>query len=181
MLLVFQVCFFTGIGLLVISFLFGSLFEAFGIDGLDLDIDFLGNSFFLPFNPILFVLFSTVFGGVGWIFSDYFPALGKLLILLAALSAGILVCMTMSKFLIKPLKNAQNTSTPNAEDLVGLRAVVSETIFKDGFGEIRYVINDNSYTSPAKATNGSEIKVGKDVAICWIEDHVFYVSSFDDI
>jgi len=93
--------------------------------------------------------------------------------------AGMFISILMYRLVIKPLKKAQNTSTPNAEDLVGIRATVTETICTGGFGEISYVINGNSYTSPAKATNGTEIKAGKDVAICWIEKYIFYVSSLD--
>ena len=64
---------------------------------------------------------------------------------------------------------------------MGIRVIVSETIVNEGFGEIRYVINGNSYISPAKSTNGKEIKAGKEAAICWIENYVFYVASLDDI
>jgi membrane protein implicated in regulation of membrane protease activity len=181
MLIVFQVCFFVGIGLIVISFLLGNLFDAIGIDGFDLDIDFLGNTVFIPSSPVLLELFFMVFGGIGWILIDVSPSLAMLLIIPIATAVGLFVSILVYQLVLKPLKKAQNTSTPNAQDLVGLRATVTETICSGGFGEIGYVINGNSFNSPAKATNGGEIKTGKDVAICWIEDHVFYVSSLDDI
>ncbi len=181
MLIVFQVCFFVGIGLTVISFLLGSFFDAVGIDGLDLDIDFFGNSVFLPVSPILAELLIMVFGGIGWILLDVNPSLPLFFIVIVATAAGIIVSMLVHHLVIKPLKKAQNTSAPNAEELVGIRAAVTETIYAGGFGEISYVIHGNSFSSPAKATNGGEIKAGKDVAICWIEDHVFYVAGLDDI
>lgn len=181
MLLVFQICFFVGIGLTVISFLLGNLFDAAGIDGLDLDFDFLGNAVFLPVSPILLELFCMVFGGVGWILMDVKSPLPMILIIIGAVIAGSIISFLVYHLVIKPLKRAQNTSSPNAEDLVGLRATVSETIFSGGFGEIRYIVNGNSFTSPAKATNGGEIQAGKEVAICWIEAYVFYVASLDDI
>lgn len=180
MLTVFQVCFFVGVGLIVLSIIFSSFFEAMGIDGLDLDVDIFGVDIFIPVSPILFILFLTVFGGVGWILIAEEYSLSILLISIIALFTGLLISIMVSLLIIKPLKKAQNTSAPNAEELVGVRASVTETIFEKGFGEITYTINGNSYNSPAKSTNGEEITKGKDVAICWIEDHVFYVTAIEE-
>lgn len=180
MLTFFQVCFFVGIGLIVLSVIFGSFFEAIGIDGLDLDFDVFGVDLYLPVSPVLFILFSTVFGGVGWILIDSSYSLSKLLIIIIAVLSGLLISLMVSLLVIKPLKKAQNTSSPSAEELVGVRATVTETIFEKGFGEISYIINGNSYNSPAKSTNGEEIIKGKDVAICWIENYVFYVTTIED-
>lgn len=179
MLLLFQVCFVVGIALIVISVLLGSLFDLVGIDGFDLD--FGGSSFVLPVSPIVFVLFSAVFGGLGWLLTDYFPGLFWLFVLLIAIASGVFTCFLVQHFIITPLKKAQNTSTPEARDLVGLPASVSETIMEQGFGEIQYIINGNSYTSPAKSIDGKEIKAGGNVAICWIEEYVFYVTTTENI
>lgn len=180
MITVFQVCFYVGIGLIAFSFLFGNLFETLGIDGLDLDFDIFGIDFFLPVSPILYILFSVVFGGVGWILMDSKYVLPTFLILIIAIVSGTVVSTLLNVVIIKPLKRAQNTSTPNAEDLIGVKALVTETILENGFGEISYVINGNSYTSPAKTINGDMVKMGKEVAICWIEEYIFYVTSMDD-
>lgn len=181
MLLLFQVFFFVGAGLTVLSLIFGSLFDAIGIDGFDLDVDIMGLDLFLPLSPTLLIIFSTIFGGVGWILICLHPGLFKVLIIIIPIVAGIVVSGLIYHLVIKPLKKAQNTSAPNAEELVGIRAVVTETICAGGFGEISYVVKGNSFTSPAKATSGAEIKTGKEVAICWIEEYVFYVASIDDI
>jgi len=161
---------------MLLSLIFGNLFEAFGIDGLDFDI---GLNLFIPISPILLILFVTVYGGVGWLILDTFPALGIFFIVLIALAAGILISTLMNLFVIRPLKKAQNTSTPNAEELIGIQATVTETILEGGFGEISYVINGNSYTSPAKGIHGEHFKAGQEVVICWIKDYVFYVSLLD--
>ncbi|QHQ59675.1 hypothetical protein Ana3638_01750 [Anaerocolumna sedimenticola] len=181
MLLAFQVCFFTSIGLIIISFLLGSIFDIIGLDGFDLDFHLFGNTLLIPASPILLEAFFLVFGGIGWILLDINLNFPKFVILLLSCIAGIFVSLSVHKLVLAPLKKAQNTSAPNIEDLVGLKATVTESIYSDGFGEIRYVINGNSFTSPAKSTNGGQIKAGKDVAICWIEDYVFYVASLDDI
>lgn len=180
MLVVFQVCFFTGMGLLLLSLIFGSLFESLGIDGLDLDFDVFGVDVFLPVSPVLYILFATIFGGVGWVLMETKEILPLIIILLIAIGSGIGASVMVDLFVIRPLKRAQNTSTPEAEDLVGVRAYVLETIYENGFGEISYVINGNSYTSPARSTTGEEIKKGEDVAVCWVEEYVFYVTRIEE-
>lgn len=147
----------------------------FGIDGIDLDFDFIGIDLYLPVSPTLYMLFSVVFGGVGLILVKDKRDIPYAIIVIIALIAGVIVALLMSRLIIKPLKNAQNTSTPNSEELVGLNALVNEKIFSQGYGEIKYSINGNSYTSPAKSIHGEEITVGTEVTICWIEDYVFYV------
>lgn len=180
MLTIFQVSLFMGIGLTVLSFVFGNIFNAFGIAGLDFNFKVLGVNIVLPINPILYIIMSTVFGGVGWILIDSYSSLNPFIVILIAIIAGIFVSSLIYYIVIKPLKKACNINTPDAVDLVGVRAKVIETIGTGGFGEIRFIINGNSFSSPAKATNGISIRAGKDVAICWIEEHIFYVASIDD-
>lgn len=180
MLTLFQVCFFVGLGLILISFVFGNLLDITGFDGLDFDFAIFGVDLFLPLNPTLIMLFAIVFGGMGWILLISFPAMAILFNLLISIASGVLACSLVHFLILKPLRKAQNTSAPTKEELIGIRATVSETILAGGFGEIRYVVKGNSFTAPAKSTNGEEIKAGKDVAICWIKDHVFYVVSLEE-
>lgn len=179
MLTVFQVCFFVGVGLILLSLIFGSFFEAIGIDGLDLDFDVFGVDLFLPVNPVLYILFATVFGGVGWILTDSKRVIPMVLVTVISLLIAFTVSGLVNSLVIRPLKKAQNTSTPDSEELVGIRGVVSEIIYENGFGEISYVIHGNSYTAPAKATNNEGIARGQEIAICWIENHVFYVTPIE--
>lgn len=177
----FQICFFVGLVLIVISFIFGNLFELAGLEGLDLDFDILGINMFLPINLTLYILFATVFGGVGWIMLNSYPFLAKVIIITISVVSGLFICTLVNNLVMKPLKKAQNTSAPEQEELIGVRAVVTETIFAEGFGEIRYEVKGNSFTSPAKSTTGVEIKAGKEVAICWIENHVYYVVDINEM
>ncbi|MGB8454920.1 MAG: hypothetical protein WCD89_21655 [Anaerocolumna sp.] len=176
MVIVFQVCFFIGIGLTVISLLSGALFHTDGRNESDLSFDIFGNTIILLFRPLIFGVFLLVFSGAGWILMDVSPPLAMLLVIIISIAIGLFTIILVYQLALKPLKKAQNASSPSAEELVGIRATVSETIKFGGFGEIRYAINGYRFASPAKATNGSEIKAGKDVAICWIEDRVFYVA-----
>ena len=95
--------------------------------------------------------------------------------------AGIFANVLVYRLVIAPLVKARNTCEPKTTELVGLKASVTADISFDEFGEIRYVLNRNSFASPAKATNRGQIKAGKDVVICWIEDDIFYVASLNDI
>lgn len=177
MLLVFQVCFFVGIGLILISFLFGQMFDFLGMDALDIDV--LGLDLILPVSPMVYLLFATVFGGSGLIFVKLLPSINYIFIAIIAAAIAFTLSTGFYKGIIKPLKKAENTSAPDTDELVGLPATVTETIYEKGFGEITYIINGNSYNAPAKTIKGEELVKGSKVAICWIEDHVFYVSNID--
>lgn len=177
MLTVFQVCFFVGMGCTLVSFFLGHLCGFFGIDGLDLDIEFLGTNLFFPVSPMLYLIFFTVFGGSGWILCNADKPLSLFFIFGIAILMGVGVSCFLYFLVIKPLKKAQNTSAPDSEELIGIKATVTESILKDGFGEICYSVHGNSFTAPAKTTDGTPLKKGSIVAICWMEDHVFYVSS----
>lgn len=178
MLLFFQVCFFVGFGLILLSFVCGTLLGGFGIDGLDFDFDLFGFDLMLPLSPITVLLFFTIFGGSGWIFYE-FSKISAVFIFLLALIAGVAVVILFTRFIMVPLKKAQNTSAPDKDELIGVPAKVTETIYENGFGEITYIVNGNSFVAPAKSTTGEEIKKGSDIAICWIEDHIFYVTNVD--
>lgn len=179
MLLLFQVCFFVGLGLVILSFIAGSLLDFLGIDGIDLDLDMFGPDISLPLSPRLLILFVTVFGGIGWILMNSNHPLSAFLIILIAAASGLAASLLFQIAIIIPLKKAENTSAPDTEELIGVLARVTERVPEKGFGEITYIVNGNSYTAPAKSTTGEAIKKGDDVSICWIEEHIFYVANID--
>ncbi|BCN32161.1 hypothetical protein [Anaeromicropila herbilytica] len=175
----FLVCFLVGVILTVVSFILGHLFEIFGIDGLDFDLHFFGIDLFLPMSPLVYLLFLVVFGGMGMILINMHMGLSILFISIVSFLIAALIAYFVYHFIIKPLKKAQNTSAADKEELIGIRAAVSETIPANSYGEIKYLIHGNSYVAPAKATTEVEIKAGSNVVICWIKDYVFYVASID--
>lgn len=174
MLLMFQICFFAGLGLILISFLLGEFFDFIGVDGLDLDgFDI---NLIVPLSPTLLILMATVFGGTGLALLKMKVRIHSALIVIIALAVGYSITYLVNRFVVKPLKKAENTSALPQEEMVGCPAVVTERISKNGFGQIKYTMKGNTYTSPAKAVNEEEIPAGTDVSICWIEDHIFYVT-----
>jgi hypothetical protein len=72
-------------------------------------------------------------------------------------------------------------NTPKPVELVGKRAKVFENITFGGLGKIKYIMNGNHYITPARSTNGTAVRVDKDVVICWIEAGIAYVVSINDI
>lgn len=170
--MIFTVCFFVGIGLTVVSMIFGQFFDLFGVDGLDfMDVSLdIG----LPTSPLVYVLGLTVFGGIGLILQKVTPMSDGIIGLLAVISA-VIVSMCFYRLIIIPLRKAQNTSAPAQEELIGIMATVVETIPKDGYGEISYVVNGNSFKAPAKSSEKQQIEKNTEVSICWMENYVFYV------
>lgn len=174
---VYEICFLVGVGLTLIFALLGSIFDFLGADGIDIDIG--GVDLNIPLSPTVYLCFLTVFGGVGMITEISGTPFKKFVNVGIALAVAFLISFSINRFVIRKLKNAQNTSAPDTEELVGLMAVVNEAIPQDGYGEIRYSINGNSYTSPAKSSDKRMIKAGSEVTICWIDEHVYYVSEIE--
>lgn len=173
----FQICFGVGVVLTVVLFLLGGVLDLFDGD-LDFDLDFLDFNLGIP-SPMLILIFLTVFGGSGMLLYHPLEAVPVVIVVIAGL-LGIALSTFINQGIIKPLKKAQNTSTPEEEEIIGLPANVTETIERGGCGEITYSIHGNTYSSPAKAVNGDAIVKGTVVAICWIQDYVYYVACLDE-
>lgn len=163
----FWVCFGVGVGYTVIAFLLGEVINIFDFDT---DIDFGGTV--SPLKPSVIAAFITVFGGSGLLLTRVLPLYGTL-----PLSAllGAAVAFLMYRFVIVPLAKAQNTSAVEIQSLIGHAAKVTEKIFQGGYGQITYYVNGNTYSSPAKAEDGSQIDRGAGVEIIYIQDNTYYV------
>lgn len=171
--LLFEVCFLVGIGLTLISVVLGHIFDVIGMDGLDIGAFSIDVG--LPTSPMVYVLWTTVFGGMGMILQKVVPFLSGILICVIAVVVALIIAIGFYRGILIPLRNAQNTSAPEQGELVGVIAKVQESITENGYGEITYVVNGNSYTAPAKTTDGHGIAKGTEVSICWVEQYVFYV------
>ncbi|WP_051273563.1 NfeD family protein [Desulfotruncus alcoholivorax] len=118
--------------------------------------------------------FLTVFGGVGIIGLNYLQ-LGIIVTLTAALASALLVSFLMFRYILVPLYKAQ-TSAVSQQDLIGSLATVKLHMHSNSVGRIIYVVNDNTYTAPARSVDGAEIPAGSKVVIVDIEKNVFKVS-----
>ena len=174
----FLICFGVGVGLTVVCFILGGVFDLFDMD-MDVDFDLFDVSICIP-SPMLLLLFVTAFGGSGALLCRLLYFLPAFLVVLIAISIGMGFSVFLNTILIKPLKKAQNTSIPDEKELIGLLANVSETIKEGNFGEITYVIHGNTFSSPAKAVNGELIPKGTAVAICKVKNYVYYVACLNE-
>lgn len=164
MLIIYRIAFFTGILYTITTLVLGQLF-----DSIDTEI----NIGILPIKPITVVSFITVFGGVGIMTLQ--KNMSIILSLVISVFSAYVVSFLLYKFIITPLYRAQNTSAHSQKDLVGTPAIVKASILENGFGQISYVVNGNTYDSPAKHKNGEYVKKGTNVLIVKIENNVYYV------
>ncbi len=177
MLFIYKVLFFTGLIYAAVTFVLGSLLDFADIDG---DFDFEGDlpiSIFFPIKPITVVPFITTFGGLGWI--GILREWNIILTNVIAFISAYILAMLLYRFLVIPLKGIETKSEISEKEAIGKRALIISSILENGYGSIKYSINDNSFTAPAKNIDGEAIKQGEEVLICKIEDSVYYVSKLE--
>lgn len=159
---IFTVLFGVGMGYALIGFVFGEI-----IGHGDTDVTSLS-----PLKPSVIASFIIVFGGTGLIFMRVFIPITA--IPLAGLTATA-VAFVFYRFIMVPLSKAQNTTAIEQKSLIGKSASVSEKIPQGGYGKIKYVVNESTYTAPAKSDSGDEIARNASVEIISIEKNTFFV------
>jgi membrane protein implicated in regulation of membrane protease activity len=165
----YVVFFGIGIGLIALSFFADAV----------LDFDGIG---FTILQPKLIAIFLVVTGGVGLALSWQFEeVLIPTIILVISVFCGLIMAAIVHRFVIVPLKKAENTSTFIKEDTIGTTAEVVSTIPSGGYGKIRYNVSGSYVTGPAKSEDDSEVKAGEKVFIMDIEKGTYYVRRDLDI
>lgn len=134
-----------------------------------------GTHFFTvsPLKPITLASFVTVFGGVGMICLKNGLAVNMAVI--AAVVSALAVSSLLYRFIVVPLYMAQNTSAVSQTELLGSIAKTTLAISGGSFGRIKYEVNGNTYSAPAKSVNGEDINRGVNVVIIDIKKNIFYV------
>jgi len=139
---------------LLISLIFGEIFEHFG-DGadhdLDHDMDHGGPGFF---SPRVMSVFITAFGGTGAIAAHYGAST------LASSGIGAISGMlfaTLIFYFAKFLYSQQATTQVKATDVIGQTARVVIGIPKDGVGQVRCRVGDELLDKIARSENGEPI------------------------
>ena len=144
---------------LLVSFFFGDIFEALGLDfGTDLD----GSHDFGLFDSRVISIFLTAFGASGAIGTAFgHGAAGSLLF---ALLGGFVLGAVVFYF-GKLLYNQQSSSSVSAADLIGRTAQVVVNIKPGQLGQISCRIGDERVEKLARTEGGEEIKAGQIVRI----------------
>lgn len=179
MLKLFQVFFYTGVLYTVISFLLGHLLDFAGA-GADVDVDVdidleadIHGAAVSPLKPVTIAAFATVFGGTGMILLK--NSYSTLASLAAAAALGLIVSYLLYRLIIVPLSRAQSTSAVSQAELIGGLAHAVLTMEDNNFGRIKYTVEGNSYSAPAKSIDGNIIAKGAPVVIIDIKKNIFYV------
>lgn len=164
----YYILFSIGVIYTLVTFVLGGI-----LDGLDIGGEGGFEGFLGGLKPAVIVSFITVFGGIGILTINNYPWY-----ISAGISAasGVTVALLINRLVIKPLYGAQNTSIPEREELIGIKAKVVDAIEENGFGSITYRCNGNIYKSTAKSLKGQPIEQGKIVYIIKIEKRIFYVN-----
>ncbi|GHU75263.1 hypothetical protein FACS1894188_05730 [Clostridia bacterium] len=175
---VFQVCFGVGLGYGILSVLLGVIGDIshFGhIDGADIHADgHFDGAFISPFKPVIIAAFLLSFGGAG-LLGLSLGYLGLYLCVSLAFIVGLVISYVCYRFVYLPLIHAQNTSSPEQQSLIGQPARVTESILQGMYGQITYVVNGNTFNSPAKTEDGAAIARGETVTIVSIVANTYYV------
>jgi len=146
-----------GAGFIVLSLVFGEVFD--GVGG--------------PFlQPTVIALTLAVTGGVGLILS---PRVGSYLAFPPSAAAGLAAGFMLYRFVILPLRRLEHTSSHDKQALIGSTARVVLSIPQGGYGKIKYNVTGAVVTSPAKSEDGTEINKDTDVVITHIKNNAYYV------
>ena len=165
----YVVFFGVGIGFLLLSLVADAM----------LDFDGFG---FALLQPKIIAIFMLVTGGVGLALNAQSGfLLMPTVILVISVISGILVAGLIYRFVIVPLKKAENTSTFKKEDTIGTTAEVVSPIPKGGYGKIRYNVSGSFVTGPAKSEDDSDVRAGEKVFIMDIDKGTYLVRRHLDI
>ncbi|CAH2214276.1 hypothetical protein [Tepidibacter aestuarii] len=170
MLKIYYFLFWVGVLYSLASFMLGSIMDM----DFDADIDF-GYFNIIPIKPAVIAMFITVFGGMGII--QIRDGQQSLYAFGISLVVAFITSYLINRYIFCFLKKAENTSAESQKKLIGQYAKVIATIVEDGFGQIKYNMNGNTYNSPAKHIEGKRVEFNSKVVIVLIENDVFYVDT----
>jgi membrane protein implicated in regulation of membrane protease activity len=164
----------------VVFFGIGIGFELLSIFA-DTVLDFDGIGFSL-LQPKVIAIFLVVTGGVGlFLNSQFYGVFIPIIVLIISVLSGLVISGLVHRFVIIPLKKAENTSTFNTEDTIGTTAEVVSTIPKGGYGKIRYNVSGSFVTGPAKSEDDNEVRAGEKVFIMDVKDGTYFIRRHLDI
>lgn len=173
-LTVFLVIAGLGFIFLLLSLLFGEIFDSFGIDTDALGGGVDGHGII---DSRVLSVFITTFGGVGAICTQL--GLGVLLSSLLGLASGVVLGGVVSLF-GRFLYKQQASSSVSSSQLVGRTAQVTVAIPAGGIGQISCRIGEERVEKIARSHEGDELRPGMLVRIEEIAGDSVIVSSAGD-
>jgi membrane protein implicated in regulation of membrane protease activity len=172
---IFYLTFATGILYAVVSFI---LSNAFGDLDSDINIDWSDIGFLdipiSPFRPVVIACFVTVFGGIGLLVRRYY-GLPSVLSFLIAFAAALTVSFLLYRLVVVPLYRAQNGFVHDMNEIAGRPALVTHSIYGGQYGRVRYTINGEIFSAPARSVDGLDIRQGEESIIVKVEKNLLLV------
>lgn len=147
--------------------MFDGVFGALGGDHLDF------------FSPMVTVGGLTVFGGAGIMLTRYTPFQTGSVILLSMFIAFLISVLVYFAY-VRPMKNAENSTSFSLLDLVGKIGEVNVPIPEKGVGEVIIRIGAGNTNQIAESYDGSVIAVGTRVVVGEIRDGILYVFPYEE-
>ena len=175
--IIFLVLFVGGLGLAIISLIFGNITDAVGgaLDGLDGHLDGLDSDGFgwISFTTICIGISGA--GAGGFLFNAF--GIPPVLVLLIGLAVGFLCAFCAGRFIIVPLKRRQYNGAFNPEVIVGKSASVIAPMSNGAMGEV--MVDGRSLTAKPLSPD-LVFKTGDIVVITRVEGTIAFVGKEND-
>ncbi|MFC4075350.1 NfeD family protein [Salinithrix halophila] len=163
---IYWACFFIGLGLTGIIWLFGDLLDGV-LDGLmELGAPLV--------TPLTLVGALTAFGASGIVLGQTTPLEG-LLLTGSALFTALAVFFTLYLFFVKPMENAESSIGFRLSDLTGRKGEVITTIPATGCGEVLIWTGGGNTNQIASSFHGESIPQGSRIVVQKVEEHTLWV------
>jgi membrane protein implicated in regulation of membrane protease activity len=183
-------CFFTGLLLTVVSFVFGG--------GLHFHVNLPGHLFDFtvghhagphgghshshasPFNVASMMMFLTWFGGAGFVLATR-PNITGLVALPVATGAGFAGGALMYHFLTRVFLANERPLRLEDFEMVGILGHISSPIRESGTGELIYLQQGTRRSCGARSEDGTPIDRGTEVVVMRYDKGIAYVRRFDEL
>ncbi|WP_416147327.1 hypothetical protein ACM26V_13975 [Salipaludibacillus sp. HK11] len=160
----------AGVVLTVLYIFVGELLEGL--------MDIGGDAFL---NPITFIGYITLFGGLGYVLETMAFFISSGMIILINLVVSAIVIVLVNYFIILPVKRSEKNMSYSMNDLKGTVGDVFTSIPADGFGEVIISRTHGTVSKPAKSFDHEELPEGTKILVIDIDDEgVFLVSKHYD-
>jgi membrane protein implicated in regulation of membrane protease activity len=169
--IIFAVLFVGGLGLAIISIIFGNITDAVGgaLDGLDGNLDFDADGFgWISFTTICIGISGA--GAGGFLFNSL--GIWPILVLVIGLLIGVLCAFCAGRFIVVPLKRRQYNGAFRPEETVGKTASVIAPMSNGAMGEV--MVGGRSLTARAVSSD-SVFSTGDLVSIVRVEGTIAFV------
>ncbi|MBP1932008.1 NfeD family protein [Ammoniphilus resinae] len=176
MLEIYWGCLIVGVLFAIVSVVFGDFIGQF-LDGM---LDFLsleGPDFF---HPMVIIGGITAFGGIGILLTEY-TFFSFWIILLLSFLIAIFLSILVYFFYVKPMQNAENSTSYSIQELSGKIGEVTIPIPREGYGEVVIKVGLSNTNQIAASFDREEINSGTRVVVVQVKEDTLFVSRFEKI